>query len=62
VTAYTRAARPDLVLSLAIGGDNADAAKEVFTAVRDEHGQVRDDRAWSRMDEFRRTSSLQRTA
>lgn len=37
VTVWTRNARPDLVIGLAIAAINADAAREVWTAARDEH-------------------------
>jgi Co/Zn/Cd efflux system component len=37
VTAWTLSAWPDLVVGLAIAALNADAAREVFSAARDEH-------------------------
>ena len=37
VTAYTLSAWPDLIVGLGIAVLNADAAREVFTAARDEH-------------------------
>lgn len=42
VTAFLwRAAWPDLIVGLAIAALNADAAREVWTAAREEHGQSR---------------------
>lgn len=37
LTAYTRSIWPDLVIGLAIGTMNVDAAREVWQAARDEH-------------------------
>jgi Co/Zn/Cd efflux system component len=37
LTAYTLSAWPDLIVGLGIAAMNADAAREVFTAARDEH-------------------------
>ena len=37
VTAYALSAWPDLIVGLAIAALNADAAREVFTAAREEH-------------------------
>jgi len=37
VTAYTLSAWPDLIVGLGIAAMNADAAREVLTAARDEH-------------------------
>ncbi|MGH8137071.1 MAG: cation transporter [Steroidobacteraceae bacterium] len=37
ITAYTRSAWPDLVVGLGIAALNADAAREVLRAARDEH-------------------------
>jgi Co/Zn/Cd efflux system component len=37
VTAYTRSAWPDLIVGLGIAAMNADAAREVWRAARDEH-------------------------
>jgi Co/Zn/Cd efflux system component len=39
VTAYTNSAWPDLVVGLGIAAMNADAAREVWTAAREEHRQ-----------------------
>lgn len=40
VTAWTVSAWPDLIVGLAIAALNADAAREVFTAARDEHREA----------------------
>lgn len=40
VTVWTRNAWPDLVIGLAIAAINADAAREVWTAARDEHREA----------------------
>ena len=37
VTAYTRSAWPDLIVGLGIALMNADAAREVYGAAREEH-------------------------
>ena len=37
-TAYTLSIWPDVIVGLAIGVMNADAAREVWTAARKEHG------------------------
>lgn len=37
VTAWTRSVLPDLIVGLGIAALNADAAREVFTAAREEH-------------------------
>jgi Co/Zn/Cd efflux system component len=37
VTAYTRSAWPDLIMGLGIALMNADAAREVYRAAREEH-------------------------
>jgi Co/Zn/Cd efflux system component len=40
VTAYTLSAWPDLIVGLGIAAMNADAAREVLTAARDEHREA----------------------
>lgn len=40
ITAYSRSAWPDLIVGLGIALINADAAKEVFMAAREEHGEA----------------------
>lgn len=40
VTAWTLSAWPDLIVGLAIAALNADAAREVWTAARDEHREA----------------------
>ena len=37
VTAYTLSGWPDLIMGLGIAAMNADAAREVWSAVREEH-------------------------
>jgi Co/Zn/Cd efflux system component len=37
VTAYTRSGWPDLIVGLGIAAMNADAAREVWSAAREEH-------------------------
>ena len=41
VTAYTLSAWPDLIVGLGIAAMNADAAREVLTAARDEHREAK---------------------
>jgi Co/Zn/Cd efflux system component len=41
VTAYTASGWPDLIVGLAIAAMNADAAREVWNAARDEHRSAR---------------------
>jgi Co/Zn/Cd efflux system component len=43
VTAFTQSAWPDLVVGLGIAAMNADAAREVFQAARQEHSEPSDD-------------------
>ena len=39
--AYTRSAWPDLVVGIGIGALNADAAREVWKAAREEHAAAK---------------------
>jgi Co/Zn/Cd efflux system component len=44
VTAYTRSAWPDLIIGLGIAAMNADAAREVWKAAREEHSAADSER------------------
>jgi Co/Zn/Cd efflux system component len=47
-TAYTRSAWPDLVVGIGIGALNADAAREVWRAAREEHAVAKPEPSCSR--------------